>query len=122
MKAEKHLYSVQRVLPGHREADSENVLIEASSPVAAGERVVGCRLIPVGSPANLRALVWHMQSDFNPVCTSLYEPDNFDHGLRAHRLKGLARFESAQERKVHIHILLIAIVVAVAVAVVVLQS
>ena len=78
MKTEKHLYGVQRVLPGHREPDPESVLIEASSPVAAGEHVVGCRLIPVGSPANLRALVWHMQSDFNPVCTSLYAPETMD--------------------------------------------
>jgi hypothetical protein len=122
MKAEYHLYGVQRVLPGHREPDPESVLIEASSPVAAGERVVGCRLIPVGSPANLRALVWHMQSDFSPVCTSLYVPENFDHGLRPHRLKGLARFGSAQEHKVHIHILLTAIVVALAVVALILQS
>lgn len=122
MKTEKHLYGVQRILPGQREPNPESVLVEASSPVAAGERVVGRRLIPVGSPANLRALVWHMQSDFSPVCTSLYEPGMTDHGLRTHRLKGLARFGSAQALSVHIHILLLAIVVAVAVAVVVLQT
>ncbi|KQN74263.1 hypothetical protein ASE94_04500 [Devosia sp. Leaf64] len=121
MRVEKKLYGVQRVLPGRREPVPESVLIEASSPVAAGERVVGCQLIPVGSPANLRALVWHMQPDFTPVCTSLYEPENLDRGLRAHRLKVLARSGSAQERRVHIHILIMAIVVAVAIAILILQ-
>lgn len=57
MRSQIKLYGVQRVLPGRRDAEPESVLVEASSPAAAAESVLGRQLIPVGSHANLRAIV-----------------------------------------------------------------
>ena len=116
MTAGTKVFGVHRVFPGRAGAEAESTVVQASSPMAAAEVVLGRQLVTVGSPRDLRARVWHMQNDYNAVCTYLYEPAPVDTGLRSNRLKDLASTTEVEEQKLHIYVFGIAFVISLAIA------
>lgn len=117
MTAGTKVFGVQRVLPGRSDAEVESTVVQASSPKAAAEAVLGRQLVAVGSTRNLRARVWHMQDDYNAACTFLYEPEVVtDTFLRPHRLKRLTSAPDGDERSLHAYVIGIASVVSLAIA------
>ncbi len=116
MTAGTKVFGVQRVLPGRAEAEVASTVVQASSPMAAAEVVLGRQLVTVGSPRDLRARVWHMQNDYNAVCTYLYEPAAVKTGMRSHRLKDLASTPEVEERKLHIYVFAIALAFSLPIA------
>ena len=117
MKARTKLFGVQRVSPGRAEPESESTLVEALTAPAAAEAVLGRQLATVGPPQNLRAVVWHMQADFSPICTHLYDPANASVADRSTRGRSTT---SREEMRIHRWIIGVALVVSCAVAGVVL--
>lgn len=116
MTADAKVFGVKRVLLGQSEAEVASTVVQATSPKAAAEVVLGRQLSAVGSPRNLRALVWHMQNDYNPVCTYFYEPDVLDTGLRPHRSEKLTCTPYDEERRLHVYVVAIAFLVSLAIA------
>jgi|GEM_PF-7100273 len=54
---------------------SECISIDALSAVDAAEKALRARLSLCGSPDRLRAKVWRLGDDFQPISTLLYEPE-----------------------------------------------
>ena len=69
------MFTVQEVLPGQAATETRDTAIEASTPAAAAQLVLGRELRAIGGPEAVRAWVWHLKEDFTPVCTPFYEPN-----------------------------------------------
>lgn len=112
MKQGTKLFGVQRIRRG-AVAGGESTTVEAFSPVEAAEIVLGRRLVQSGPARNLRALVWHMEGDFNPVCTYLYKPAS---SKSLHRLTRGSMPSEREERKILGYIIAVSCAAALIVA------